>query len=139
MKWDLFNWQQANELMEQAERIQRNLLEIAAASHYRAPIGRAGTWIPSINVVETSDTCWVITALPGAEANRLEVHLVGDELVIAGMRPLPTCCSEGKLTIWEIPPGRFERRLSLTSGARFTISETHFENGLLITQLKKGL
>jgi HSP20 family molecular chaperone IbpA len=90
-------------------------------------------------VVKTSLAWWVITALPGAEANQIDIRVEGDELIIAGTRPLPVCCTEGELTIWEIPLGRFERRLSLIPGVRFTIAETRFKNGLLITQLRKSL
>jgi HSP20 family protein len=139
MKWDLLSWQQASELMEQAERIQRNLLQIAVTSHYLTPRSRAGVWAPSVNVVETNQAWWVITALPGAEATQIDIRIEGDELIISGTRPLPVCCTEGELTIWEIPLGRFERRLTLIPGIRFTIAETRFQDGLLITHLKKRL
>lgn len=91
-----------------------------------------------MNVVETDQAWWVIAALPGAEANRIDIRLAGDELIIAGTRPLPTCCTEGELKIWEIPLGRFERRLRLIPGIQFTIAETRFEDGLLITELRKS-
>jgi len=139
MKWDFFAWQQASDLMEQAERIERNLLQVAAASRYLATSSRAGAWAPSLNVVETDQAWWVIAALPGAAANRIDIRLAGDELIIAGTRPLPTCCTEGEIKIWEIPLGRFERRLRLLPGIQFTIAETRFEDGLLITELRKSL
>ena len=139
MKWDLLSWQQANELMEQAERIHRNFLQIIADTQYLAPQGVAGTWVPHVNVVKTDQDWWVIAALPGAVANQIDIRLAGDQLIISGTRPLPPCCAEGELTIWEIPLGRFERRLSLIPGVRFTIAETRFKDGLLITQLRKNL
>jgi len=139
MKWDFFAWQQASDLMEQAERIERNFLQVAAASRYLATSSRAGAWAPSMNVVETDQAWWVIAALPGAAANRIDIRLAGDELIIAGTRPLPTCCTEGEIKIWEIPLGRFERRLRLLPGIQFTIAETRFEDGLLITELRKSL
>lgn len=138
MNWDLLSWPQARELMEQAERIHRNLLQIAA-SHYLALNSPAGAWAPSVNVVETDQDCWVITALPGAEAGQIDIRLEGNELIIAGTRRLPACCTEGELTIWEIPLGRFERRLNLTPDVQFTIGETRFKDGLLITRLRKIL
>jgi len=138
MKWDFFTWQQASDLMEQADRIERNFLQIAA-SHYLALTSPAGAWAPSVNVVETDQACWVITALPGAEADRIDIRLEGNELIIAGTRRLPTCCSEGELKIWEIPPGRFERRLRFAPGVKLTIGETRIVDGLLIAQLKKSL
>jgi len=138
MKWDFFAWQQFSDLMEQADRIQRNFLQIAANRHL-ALNSLESAWAPSVNVVETDRACWVITALPGADANQIDIRLEGSELIVAGTRRLPTCCTEGELTIWEIPLGRFERRLNLTRGVQFTITETRFKDGLLITQLSKSL
>lgn len=136
--WDLFSRQQLSDLMEQAERIQKNFLQVAVGSHYLPPNSRAGAWAPSVNVVKTEQAWWVITALPGAKPNQIDIHLERDELIIAGTRPLPACCAEGEFTIWEIPLGRFERRLSLHPGTQFTIAETCFDNGLLIIELRKS-
>jgi len=135
---DLFSRQQLSDLMDQAERIHRNFLQVATSNHYVAPNRRAGAWAPSINVVKTNKAWWVITALPGAKPNQIDIRLEGDELIIAGRRPLPACCAEGELAIWEIPLGHFERRLSLNPALQFTIAETCFENGLLITELRKS-
>jgi HSP20 family protein len=137
-RWNFLTWQQTSDLMEQAERIERNFLQVAAVSRYLATSSRAGAWAPTVNVVETDQAWWVIAALPGAAANRIDIRLAGDELIIAGTRPLPTCCTEGELKIWEIPLGRFERRLRLIPGIQFTIAETRFEDGLLITELRKS-
>ena len=138
-RWNFLTWQQTSDLMEQAERIERNFLQVAAVSRYLATSTRAGAWAPTVNVVETDQAWWVIAALPGAAANRIDIRLAGDELIIAGTRPLPTCCTEGEIKIWEIPLGRFERRLRLLPGIQFTIAETRFEDGLLITELRKSL
>jgi HSP20 family molecular chaperone IbpA len=138
MKWDFFVWQRASELIEQADRIQRNFLQISTTD-FLAFSSAAGAWAPSVNVVETDQACWVITALPGAEAQQIDIRLEGNELIIAGTRRLPNCCTEGELKIWEIPLGHFERRVTLIPGVRFTIAETRFEDGLLITQLRKNL
>lgn len=137
--WDFWIWQQASDLIEQAARIHRNFLQVVVASHYQGLPSRAGNWVPPVNVVETNRRWWVISALPGVAPNQIETRLKGDELIIAGIRPLPTCGCEGELKIWEIPLGRFERRLNLTPGIQFTIGETRFEDGLLIIELRKVL
>ncbi|MGZ8496453.1 MAG: Hsp20/alpha crystallin family protein [Candidatus Binatia bacterium] len=138
MKWDFFASQQASNLMEQADRIERNFLQIAAG-HHLALNSPAAASAPPVNVVETDQACWVITALPGADADRIDIRLQGNELIIAGMRRLPTCCAQGELKIWEIPLGRFERRLRLTPGVTLTIGDTRFEDGLFIAQINKRL
>ena len=88
MKWDLSTWQQASDLLEQTERIQRNFLQIAA-NHFGALNSPAAASAPPVNVVETDQACWVITAIPGANADQIEIRLQGNEVIIAGMRQLP--------------------------------------------------
>ena len=136
--WDFIIWQRANNLLQQAERIHRNFLQIAAGASYRASQGRTPSWEPPVNVVETDDSLWVISALPGVAADRVDVRLEGRELVIAGERPLPRCCDDGELKIWEIPLGRFERRLSVVCGDKpLSVGEISLHDGLLIIELRK--
>jgi HSP20 family molecular chaperone IbpA len=136
--WDFLIWQRANDLLQQAERIHRNFLQVAAGAHYRASHGRTPSWEPPVNVVETDESLWVISALPGVAVDRLNVPLEGRELVIAGERPLPRCCSEGELKIWEIPLGRFERRLTLVRGENpLLLGEISLQDGLLIIEVRK--
>jgi len=64
--------------------------------------------------------------------------LEGRELGITGERPLPKCCNDGELKIWEIPLGRFERRLTLIEGSNsLSLGEVSLQNGLLIIELRK--
>ena len=136
--WDFIIWQRANNLLQQAERIHRNFLQIAAGASYRASQGRTPSWEPPVNVVETDDSLWVISALPGVAADRMDVRLEGRELVLVGERPLPRCCDDGELKIWEIPLGRFERRLSLVGGDKLlSVGEISLQDGLLIIELRK--
>ena len=137
-EWDFLIWHRANDLLQQAERIHRNFLQIAAGGRYRASHGRTPSWEPPVNVVETDESLWVISALPGVALDRVDVRIEGRELVIAGERPLPRCCNDGELKIWEIPLGRFERRLTLMGGENpLLLGETSFQNGLLIIELRK--
>ena len=136
--WDIVVWQRASDLLQQVERIHRNFLQIAAGTHYRLSHGRSPAWEPPVNVVETDVSLWVISALPGVTADRMKVRLEGRELVIAGERPLPKCCNEVELKIWEIPLGRFERRLTLIEGRNsLSLGEVSLLDGLLIIELRK--
>ncbi|MGZ8499580.1 MAG: hypothetical protein ACXW5W_14180 [Candidatus Binatia bacterium] len=76
MKWDFFASQQASNLMEQADRIERNFLQIAAG-HHRALNSPAAASAPPVNVVETDQACWIMTALPGADADRIDIPPAG--------------------------------------------------------------
>jgi HSP20 family molecular chaperone IbpA len=136
--WDFIVWRRANDLLQQAERIHRNFLQIAAGARYRTSHGRTPSWEPPVNVVETDESVWVISALGGVAADRVNVRLEGRELVIAGERPLPKCCNDGELKIWEIPLGHFERRLTLVGRDNpLLVGEISFQDGLLIIQLRK--
>src|ERR1051325_10672753 len=136
--WDIIIWRRANDLLQQAERIHRNFLQAAAGARFQSPAGATPNWEPPVNVVETDESLWVISALPGVAAERVDVRLDGRELIIAGVRPLPNCCAEGELKIWEIPLGRFERRLRLVpSEQALSVGEISFRDGLLIIELRK--
>jgi HSP20 family protein len=134
--WDFLIWQRANDLRQQAERIHRNFLQIVVGTHFRSAHSRSRYWEPPVNVVETEQSLWVISALPGVSPDRMNVRLEGRELVIAGERPLPKCCDEGELKIWEIPLGRFERRLTI-EGMSLSLGEVSLHDGLLIIELRK--
>jgi HSP20 family molecular chaperone IbpA len=137
--WDFIIWRRANDLLQQAERIHRNFLQIAAASQYRAQHGRTPSWEPPVNVVETDASLWVISALAGVAVDRVEVRLEGRDLVIAGERPLPKCCHDGELKLWEIPLGRFERRVALVGEANsLLLGNISFQDGLVIIELRKN-
>ena len=136
--WDIVIWQQAADLLQQAERIQRNFLQVAASAHYRATHGRSTSWEPPINVVETDGSLWVLSAIPGVSDDHVNVNINGDELIISGQRPLPDCCRDGELKIWEIPLGRFERRLTLVERRKpLTLGDVKLRHGLLIIELRK--
>jgi HSP20 family protein len=136
--WDFFLWRQASDLLQQAERIHKNFLQLAVGAQYRSFHRRGATWAPPVNVVETDESLWVMAAIPGVAADRVDVRLDGRELIISGNRPLPGCCQDGELKIWEIPLGRFERRLTVLESRRpLTVGDISLQNGLLIIELRK--
>jgi HSP20 family molecular chaperone IbpA len=138
--WELIVAERARELRQQAERIHWNYLHITFSARYRTAHGRTACWEPPANVVETNESLWVILALAGVTAERVDVRLEGRDLVITGERPLPSCCSDGELKLWEIPLGRFERRLGSLSGEHpLSVEEVSFQEGLLLVQIRKHL
>jgi HSP20 family molecular chaperone IbpA len=138
--WEYIVWQQTNDLIQHAERIHRNLLQIGVSIRYETSHGRTPCWQPRVNVGETNESAWVILALAGVPEDQIDVRLEGRELVITGERPLPKCCEDGELKLWEIPLGRFERRIGPVSGTHpLSIGEISFQEGLLLIQIKKHL
>jgi len=138
--WEIFTWQRANSLLRQAERIQRNFHEVAVRSHYRAFQNGGSCWQPPVNVLENGESISVVVALPGVKPESVQIALEGNLLTIAGERPLPACCTEGNLKMWEIPLGSFERRLRLGENrGTLEIAQSSLRDGLLIVQLRKNL
>jgi len=135
--WDLLVRQRANELIQQVERIQANFLQVALGTQYRSLYGRS--WPPPVNVVETEESLWVLCAIPGVAVKNVDLRLEGQELIISGHRPLPSCCTDGELKLWEIPLGRFERRITVLEGKNsLTLGKVTLQDGLLIIELKKN-
>jgi HSP20 family protein len=135
--WDNWIWQQAEDLLHEAEKIRWGFLSSAAALRGEALVGQS-TWGPPINVIETAEAFWIQAALPGVEAGQVEIRIEGDgELVILGHRALRDDLKHGALRILEIPSGPFERRIRLPSGFRFILGEKSLEHGVLTIELRK--
>ena len=135
-EWDLRFWEQTNDLIKQAERIQRNFLEVAVSSQYQSNRS-VRTWSPALNVMETETGLSVICAVSGVRSEHLEVRAEGQELIIMGHRGMPDCCQQGQLKLWEIPLGPFERRVRLPRGKRYAVAQSVLEDGLLIIELEQ--
>ena len=137
--WDVLVWRRAGNLRQQAERIQRNFLQMAVGAHYRVQQGSSAHWEPPVNVIETEESFWIIAAVPGVTADHVTVKVDRGELIISGKRPLPGCCRDGELKLWEIPPGRFERRLALIDGEYpLSVGKVTLQDGLLNIELRKN-
>ncbi|MGA7385673.1 MAG: hypothetical protein WBW81_13575 [Methylocella sp.] len=51
---------------------------------------RLAAWEPPVDILETEREVLVLVALPAVRADRVEVAIDGDELVVAGIRVLPS-------------------------------------------------
>jgi HSP20 family molecular chaperone IbpA len=135
--WELLFRDRATNLLRRAERIQANFLQIAVGTQYR--ILPSGSWAPPVNVIDTEASLWVLCALSGVTVKDVELLLEGRDLIIRGQRPMPSCCQDGELQLWEIPLGRFERRITLADVRKsLAIGKVTLQDGLLIIELKKN-
>jgi HSP20 family protein len=122
-------WAEACELLDRAERLQRQFFRPASS----AP---QATWEPPVDVFETPAALWVVVALPGVAEEQLEVRLDGAAIVVAGERRLPVHGRAAVVYRLEIPHGRFERRIELPPG-RFQIGRHELVYGCLVLSLEK--
>ena len=119
-------WAEALEMMERVERLQRPFFRP----------GTQSTWVPPVDVYETPVALWIVVALPGVPAERIETRVESGVLVVRGERPAPAIMRQARLHRLEIPAGRFERRLELPVG-RYSTTTREVQDGCLILQLKK--
>ena len=136
--WDVIVWRRANDLLQRAERIHRNFLRYATASQYRATHGRS-SGSRRLTSSRLTKVCGWCRHSQGLRRIKSKFASRAANWLSQGERPLPQCCSEGQLKLWEIPLGRFERRLQLVGGEKsFQLqAKVSFEDGLLIIELRK--
>jgi HSP20 family protein len=123
---DLSMWSQACELIAEAEKLHRQFFRLTTAP----------AWEPPIDLFEDEAEIVVVVAMPGVDAERVEVvHEAGD-LVVRGTRPLPLAGARHRLRRLEIPYGAFERRITLPPG-RFEVGRPELAQGCLVLRVRK--
>lgn len=132
-------WEQARDLLLQAERIQRSFLDAVTATHglgpQHSPVG-APPRLP-VNVFETEDAIHVTVAIPGVARSDVDLRIEHGGLLISCRRSPPCAPTEGVIRVLEIPFGRFERRVSLPDPSGFDVGEVELRDGLLNVTLRR--
>jgi HSP20 family molecular chaperone IbpA len=119
-------WAEACALLKQAEQLHRQFFE---------PSRSGARWEPPVDVFETERQVMIIAALPGVAPEAVRIEIEGQTLIIAGTRPLPSGGRNANIVRLEIPYGRFERRIALTS--RLRLAERELSNGCLVLTFAK--
>jgi len=96
----------------------------------------AAAWQPPIDVFETAGGLRVVVALPGVEAQNIDLAIEQDILIIAGVRHVVPIARSADILRLEIPYGRFERQVQLPPG-RFEFGRSDITNGCLFITLSK--
>lgn len=122
-------WAEACELVDRAERLHRQFFRPAPSPGHAA-------WQPPADLFETPHDLWVLVALPGVPAERIEVRIEDGTVVVSGERAIPAPLRHAAVHRLEIPHGRFERRLELPAG-HYEAGGRQVEDGCLILQLRK--
>jgi HSP20 family molecular chaperone IbpA len=115
-------WGEAVDLLEQAERLQRQFFRLGSAQR--------PSWEPPADVYGDQHEILVEVALPGVPPERIEIFCGPGELVVTGERRLPRRFANTPIQRLEIPHGRFERRLPLPAGL-WQLAGQELANGCL--------
>jgi len=74
-------------------------------------------------VLETADAVLIFVALPGVDAEKVNLAIRGGVLMISGERVLPDELRTAIIHRLELPQGRFERRVPLPGGSLWHAAE----------------
>jgi HSP20 family protein len=110
---------EACEVLVRAERQYRQLFQL------RRSMSRVPVWEPPVDVLETEREVLVFLALPGVDKDNVQAAIEGSDLVIAGDREPPPELRSAVIHRFELPRGRFERRVSLPRGPLCRSSAHH--------------
>lgn len=122
-----------------------DLLKGATRSY--APMYRAESWAPNVNLYETEQSYLVCVDLAGVRRDAIELVVHEGQLHVTGSREVPVCptkitdeepeAARCRLHLMEIDHGAFRRAVELPSGVdESKISAAH-RNGLLWVELPK--
>jgi HSP20 family molecular chaperone IbpA len=123
-------WAQACDLIEQAERLHRQFFRPAAASRVQV------VWEPPVDVFEDEREIVVVVAMPGVNADRMQVIGEPGVITVRGVRPLPLVGPGHSVRQLEIPYGVFERRIPLPARG-LELDPPEMVQGCLILRLRK--
>ena len=122
-------WAEACEMLERAQRLQRQFFRFGQASHTEP------RWEPPADIVAYGHEVLVTVALPGVAPEHVQVRIQDrGEVSVAAVRPMPLNERTSAVHRLEIPYGRFERRIALPAG-RYQLIEQACVNGCLTLRL----
>jgi len=96
------------------------------------------TWQPKVDVYELADRVVVVAELGGVRREDLRLSMLGNELVIAGIRRTPSPDETIAVHQLEIECGRFMRRLRLSRPVARQHVHAVFADGLLTIEMLRG-
>jgi len=123
-------WTEALEMLQSAERLQRQFFQVGDAQR------QGGCWEPPVDIYEKGDEFWIYVALPGVADHQIEVAVEGNTLVVRGERRLAPAARGAAIHRLEIPYGRFERRVSLPP-ERYQVLQRVLDGGCLVLGLRR--
>ena len=124
-------WSEALQMLARAERLHREVFTPAQGSQ------RGVNWEPPIDVLETNDAVLIFVALPGVDAEKVDLVIRGGVLMISGERVLPEELRTAIIHRLELPQGRFERQVPLPAG-RYGTPRSGVAHGCLVIRLPKA-
>ncbi len=123
-------WSKALATLDRAERLHQ---EVFRPTRYSP---QSSAWAPPVDVFETRDEVIVLVALPGVDADDVEISLADGALMFSGISTWPMDVGTAVIHRLELPQGRFERHVPLPPG-RYSTARRSASRGCLTVILEK--
>src|SRR6266851_7754823 len=94
-------------------------------------------WSEALQMLERADAVLIFVALPGVDAEKVDLAIRGGVLMISGERVLPDELRTAIIHRLELPQGRFERHVPLPAG-RYGTPQSGVAHGCLVIRLPKA-
>lgn len=124
-------WSPWKELEDMQRSLTRLLDSDASANSER------GTWLPAVDVRETTDALLIQAELPGIDKKDVRIELHEGRLTISGERKYEKEVNEENVHRIERAYGRFSRSFSLPRDIDTDAAEATMNNGVLEIRLPK--
>ncbi|RMH62894.1 MAG: Hsp20/alpha crystallin family protein [Zetaproteobacteria bacterium] len=124
-------WSPWKELEDMQRSLTRLLDSDASANSER------GTWLPAVDVRETTDALLIQAELPGIDKKDVRIELHEGRLTISGERKYEKEVNEENVYRIERAYGRFSRSFSLPRDIDTDAAEATMNNGVLEIRLPK--
>jgi HSP20 family protein len=123
-------WAEACELLEQAQRLQRQFFGLGRA------VAAQPCWEPPIDIVSYEAEVRITVALPGVRPDRVCVQMDWNRLLVSATRSAPLDAQTLAVQRLEIPYGSFQRQIALPAGS-YELLEQTFRDGCLLLRLTR--
>jgi HSP20 family molecular chaperone IbpA len=123
-------WAEACAVIDAAERMHRQFFRLSVTERSRA------IWEPPVDIFEDEREVVIVIALPGVEADRVEVEMEPGSIVVRAESTFPFAGSRHDVRRLEIPYGFFERRIPLPMAA-LEAGTREASNGCLVLHMRK--
>lgn len=99
---------------------------------------RQQSWVPTAEVRETEDIVKIQIALPGLEAEDIDVHVSQSAVLVSGERPQSELQQGEHLVSSEFLYGKFRRIIPLSIKVKNSEVQADMSNGLLTLTIPKA-
>jgi HSP20 family protein len=102
------------------------------------PMSSQENWMPAVDVAESEGEVTVRAEIPGMDPKDLDVHVTGNQLVLAGEKKDTSETKGENCYCSETRYGSFHRSIPLPEGVNPEDVQAEYANGVLTLHMKKS-